>query len=59
MHESWHRVQEALGLPSTGPANAHLDALLTKTLGLELVGVDSIFEIDSYRGPYSLGDSPS
>ncbi len=27
MHESWHRVQKDLGLPPTGPANAHLDTL--------------------------------
>ncbi len=27
MHESWHRVQSDLGLPPTGPANAHLDSL--------------------------------
>jgi hypothetical protein len=25
MHESWHRVQDSLGLPMTGPNNAHLD----------------------------------
>lgn len=25
IHELWHRVQGDLGLPSTGPANAHLD----------------------------------
>lgn len=25
MHESWHRVQDAIGLPATGPANHHLD----------------------------------
>lgn len=25
MHESWHRIQADLGLPSTDPANAHLD----------------------------------
>ena len=24
-HESWHRVQEGLGFPMTGPSNAHLD----------------------------------
>jgi hypothetical protein len=27
MHESWHRVQAEVGLPPTGPANVHLDAL--------------------------------
>jgi hypothetical protein len=27
MHESWHGVQEQLGLPPTGPTNAHLDTL--------------------------------
>ncbi len=26
-HESWHRIQEQLGLPSTGPDNSHLDEL--------------------------------
>jgi hypothetical protein len=26
-HESFHRVQEKLGFPSTGPANAHLDSI--------------------------------
>lgn len=25
IHELWHRVQERIGLPATGPANAHLD----------------------------------
>lgn len=25
MHELWHRIQADLGLPSTGPDNAHLD----------------------------------
>ncbi len=25
LHELWHRVQGDLGLPSTGPANSHLD----------------------------------
>jgi hypothetical protein len=25
MHESWHRVQDQLGLPGAGPANHHLD----------------------------------
>lgn len=24
-HELWHRIQEDLGFPSTGPANSHLD----------------------------------
>lgn len=27
MHESWHRIQADLGLPSIDPANAHLDTL--------------------------------
>jgi hypothetical protein len=27
MHESWHRIQGDLGLPSFDPANAHLDSL--------------------------------
>lgn len=27
MHESWHRAQQQLGFPPTGPTNAHLDAL--------------------------------
>lgn len=27
VHESWHRVQDQLGLPSTGPDNSHLDLL--------------------------------
>jgi hypothetical protein len=27
MHESWHRIQTELGLPSIDPANAHLDTL--------------------------------
>ena len=27
MHESWHRIQTDLGLPSVDPANAHLDSL--------------------------------
>lgn len=27
MHESWHRVQDKLGFPSTGPRNDHLDKL--------------------------------
>jgi hypothetical protein len=27
MHESWHRVQERLGFPMTGPSNRHLDTL--------------------------------
>jgi hypothetical protein len=27
MHESWHRIQNDLGLPPTGPNNAHLDTL--------------------------------
>jgi len=26
-HESFHRIQERAGFPSTGPANAHLDSL--------------------------------
>jgi hypothetical protein len=26
-HESWHRIQEEIGFPSTGPSNAHLDSL--------------------------------
>lgn len=26
-HESFHRIQEDLGFPATGPANAHLDSL--------------------------------
>lgn len=26
-HESWHRIQDQLGLPSAGPSNAHLDTL--------------------------------
>ncbi|HEY0139467.1 MAG TPA: hypothetical protein VGF48_01155 [Thermoanaerobaculia bacterium] len=26
-HESFHRIQEELGFPATGPANAHLDSL--------------------------------
>jgi len=26
-HESFHRVQEKLGFPATGPANAHLDSI--------------------------------
>ena len=26
-HESFHRIQETLGFPSTGPSNAHLDTL--------------------------------
>jgi hypothetical protein len=25
MHESWHRIQDRIGFPPTGPANAHLD----------------------------------
>jgi hypothetical protein len=25
MHESWHRIQDRLGLPAAGPANHHLD----------------------------------
>lgn len=25
MHESWHRVQNEIGFPYTGPSNAHLD----------------------------------
>jgi hypothetical protein len=25
MHESWHRVQDQVGLPAAGPANHHLD----------------------------------
>jgi hypothetical protein len=25
MHESWHRIQQGLGLPATNPANRHLD----------------------------------
>lgn len=25
IHELWHRIQDDLGFPSTGPANAHLD----------------------------------
>jgi hypothetical protein len=27
VHESWHRVQDGLGLPMTNPANKHLDTL--------------------------------
>jgi len=27
MHESWHRIQADLGLPSIDPANAHLDTM--------------------------------
>jgi hypothetical protein len=27
MHESWHRVQDRLGLPPAGPSNQHLDTL--------------------------------
>jgi hypothetical protein len=27
MHESWHRIQAELGLPSNDPANVHLDTL--------------------------------
>lgn len=27
MHESWHRVQDRLGFPGTGPKNSHLDTL--------------------------------
>ena len=27
MHESWHRIQTDLGLPSVDPANPHLDSL--------------------------------
>ncbi len=26
MHELWHRVQDDIGFPSTGPSNAHLDS---------------------------------
>jgi len=26
MHELWHRIQDDLGFPSTGPTNAHLDS---------------------------------
>lgn len=27
MHESWHRIQDALGLPGANPSNDHLDTL--------------------------------
>jgi RNA polymerase sigma factor (sigma-70 family) len=27
MHESWHRVQEKIGLPPAGPSNKHLDTM--------------------------------
>src|SRR5438874_4031693 len=27
MHESWHRLQDRLGFPATGPSNRHLDTL--------------------------------
>jgi hypothetical protein len=27
MHESWHRIQDRLGLPATNPGNQHLDSL--------------------------------
>jgi hypothetical protein len=27
MHESWHRIQDQLGLPASGPANKHLDTM--------------------------------
>lgn len=27
MHESWHRIQDRLGLPASGPANKHLDTM--------------------------------
>ncbi len=25
MHESWHRVQEQIGLPASNPSNGHLN----------------------------------
>jgi hypothetical protein len=31
LHELWHRVQDDLGLPSTGPSNSHLDGLDGRT----------------------------
>jgi hypothetical protein len=31
-HESFHRLQDRLGFPSTGPANAHLDTVEGRTL---------------------------
>src|SRR5262245_14001357 len=27
MHESWHRIQDRLGLPASGPSNKHLDTM--------------------------------
>lgn len=31
MHELWHRIQDDIGFPSTGPANAHLDSVEGRT----------------------------
>lgn len=30
-HESWHRIQQEIGFPATGPSNAHLDSLEGRT----------------------------
>lgn len=43
MHESWHRIQDELGLPGENPRNAHLDTLQGRLwLQLEIRALRSV-----------------